>query len=347
MSYRWLLLATNWWEKLRAMPEHRLARQAWMEEIRLMLSGCDTCWCFKLLHALERVGLVGPQQWRVGSQGGTSDAVQALEFARTDVLTALLRAQRERWAGIVGVSANPRTGPSEGTHLRTHVSWVHTLENGVDQTRRNAPKYLKLCMSLPKLQCLARYRLGGQHLEGRRAGRSMRGTPSRACKLCSRESSNGVWRSRMISRCGSGWDEDLLHFMLECPAYDHIREDHPSLFAHGSLPAGDRLLQVFNHDDQARLADCVWQMNLYRAELLGLTRPIDAYVYRQPRNYVPSDPALRCAADGDSVQSPLHWGQYREHIYMLALIVVTAGMLWGCLILFSSILAMRHSHASD
>ena len=85
----------------------------------------------------------------------------------------------------------------------------------------------------------------------------------------------------MISRCGSGWDEDLLHFMLECPAYDHIREDHPSLFAHGSLPAGDRLLQVFNHDDQARLADCVWQMNLYRAELLGLTRPIDAYRERE------------------------------------------------------------------
>jgi hypothetical protein len=91
----------------------------------------------------------------------------------------------------------------------------------------------------------------------------------------------------MTARCGAGRDEDLLHFMLECPAYDHIREDHPSLFAHGNLPMGDRLLQVFNHVDQARLVDCVWQMNLYRAELLGLTRPTDAYVYRQPHNYVP------------------------------------------------------------
>ena len=320
-----------------------------MADIDLMLSGCETCWCFKMLHALERVGLVGPQQWRVGSQGGSSDAVQALEFARSDVLSALLRVQRERWSDIVGPSLDPRTGPSAGTHLRTHASWVHIIEQGVEQTRRNAPQYLKLCISLPKLQCLARYRLGGQHLEGRRAGRSTRGAPNRACKLCSRASSKVIWRSRMTARCGSGKDEDLLHFMLECPAYDHIREDHSSLFDHNNLPARERLLQVFNHDDQARLATCVWQMNVYRSELLGLNRPADAYVHRQPHNYVPSDPALRCAADNAQrlAHSPMPHAQHQVyvHVGMAAVTVVMVVMLWVCIILFSSILAMRRSYA--
>jgi hypothetical protein len=153
----------------------------------------------------------------------------------------------------------------------------------------------------------------------------------------------------MIFRCGTGRDEDLLHFMLECPAYDHIREDHPSLFVHGNLLAGDRLLQVFNHDDQARLASCVWQMNLYRAELLGLTRPVDAYVHWQPHDYVPLDPALRCASDRARMPghtgNPLHWGQLQAQICMAAIIVLTAAMLWACFILFSSILDMRHNCA--
>ena len=203
-----------------------------------MLAGCESCWCFRLLDALERVGLVGPHQWRADSPGVTSTSVQDLEFARDDVHAALLEMQREKWADIVGPSLDPRTGPSAGTHLRTHVAWVHTILEGVEQARSNAPQYMKLCLSLPKLQCLARYRMGGQHLEGRLAGRSTRGAPDRACRLCSRESdSKPIWWSRMQARCGAGRDEDLLHFMLECPAYDHIREAHPSLFAQSNMPA--------------------------------------------------------------------------------------------------------------
>ncbi len=200
---------------------------------------------------------------------------------------------------------------------------------------------MKLCLSLPRLQCLARYRMGGQHLEGRLAGRSTRGAPDRACRLCSRESdSKPIWWSRMQARCGAGRDEDLLHFMLECPAYDHIREAHPSLFAQSNMPANDRLLQVFNHDDQARLVSCVWSMDLYRAELLGITRPADAYVHRQPEDYVPSNAALRCAADIDTAeqgQAP----RIRARHKMLQCMCIIAGrialmvaLLFACLFIF-------------
>lgn len=344
LPFRWLLLAANWWEKLRAMSEDRLARQAWEADIELMLSGCQECWSFKLLSALETIRVVRPDQWRRGAPGVSVTAVVALEFARDDVGPALLRLQRERWSDLVGSSLDPRTGPSEGTHLRTHVAWVHNLAPDAEQGRHNAPKYMKLCLSMPKLQCLARYRAGGHHLQGRLSGNSERGSAQRACRLCSRAHSNAVWQLRMIARCGGGRDEDLMHFMLECPAYDHIREDYPGLFSNSRwlwrrLSPNDRMLHVFNHADQATLATCVWHMNLYRAELLGLPRPADAYVHRQPSGYVPSDPALRCAADNALTPLP--------RVYYYAIIIsLVAAVCLAYYILLTSVLGMRHRRAS-
>ena len=65
--------------------------------------------------------------------GVSVPAVMALEFARDVVGPALLRLQIERWSDLVGSSLDPRTGPSEGTHLRTHVAWVHNLAPDVEQ----------------------------------------------------------------------------------------------------------------------------------------------------------------------------------------------------------------------
>jgi hypothetical protein len=90
--------------------------------------------------------------------------------------------------------------------------------------------------------------------------------------------------------------EDLLHFMLECPAYDHIREQHPTLFPTGYLAtatAAGRLRSLFGHDDQESLAQCVWDMNAYRSFLLGMQRH-GIRVHHQPPSYVPADAGLRC-----------------------------------------------------
>ena len=201
---------------------------------------------------------------------------------------------------------------------------------------------------MPKLQCLARYRAGGHHVQGRIAGNSERGSAQRACRLCSRAHSNVVWRSRMTARCGGGRDEDLMHFMLECPAYDHIREEYPTLFSNSSwlwrrLSPNDRMLRAFNHTDQATLATCVWHMNLYRAELLGLPRPADAHVRRQPSDYVPSDPALRCAAD--NALAPLPRLFLRLYFYAIIMSLVVAVCL-AYYNLLTSVLGMRHRRAS-
>lgn len=342
MPSRWLLLAASWWEKLRCMSDDRLARQAWVADIELMLSGCTACWTYRLLSAFEGISLLPASQWRRGSPGVTPASVQLLVFDRPRVHDALLRTQREHWSALVGHDVDPRTGPPGGTHMRTHASWVHKLADGVVQTRHNAPKYMKLFIPMSRLQCLARYRLGGQHLVGRRAGRTDRGM--RPCPLCSCTSSDVLWNARMLARCNTGRDEDLLHFMLECPAYDHIRENFPSLFAHTrEEPATDRMLHVFHHEDQARVAECVWHMDLYRASLLGLPRPPDARVRRQPDDYIPADPALRCAAD--NVPPPTRGLHTWPLLGLTGSIILLAALLRGCWLVFGSILDVRACRA--
>jgi hypothetical protein len=103
------------------------------------------------------------------------------------------------------------------------------------------------------------------------------------------------------------------------------------------------MLNVFNLTDQATLAACVWHMNLYRAELLGLTRPADAHVHRQPPDYVPLDPALRCAAD--HALTPL--SRLLPRMYMYAIIMLLAAAF--CLVYYAILIAvldMRHKQAS-
>ena len=312
MMYRWAVLAANWWEKLREMAPTRLASQVWAADLELMLAGCRACWSFKVLAAFEALGIISAAQWRPG--GGASVAsIQQLVFNRHAVQAALLRAQRRGWESMVGSTPDPRTGPSTGTMMRTHMAWVHALEDGVVQQRSNAPLYQRLCLPLPHLHCLLRYRLGGLHLRGRREHSLPRG--SRTCLVCGSGSSRQVWRDRMVARCGTLHDEDLLHVVLECPAYDHIRERYSALFPAGANPSA-RMLQFFEHDEQEDVVDCIRRIDTYRASLLGLRIPEGVRVFEQPSDFVPADQRLRCVADGGSHMTT------RAAAWVLAIIIV-------------------------
>ena len=302
MPFRWLLLAASWWEKSQGMADSRLARQAWLADVELMLSGCDMCWSYELLRALESIGFVQAAQWRPGQPSASAASVCALPITKDGVMVALRKLQRDRWAAQVGPNPNPRSGPSQGTIIRTHDAWVHRLSEGVSQTRRNAPPHMKLCLPLSKLQCLARYRTGGLHLEGRRHNSEHGARGLRHCKLCSQPRGRRQWSDRMVARCGAYHDEDLFHFMMECPAYDHIREHHPALFPTGYLVSAESsgaLRSLFAHDDQESLAQCVWDMDAYRSHLLGLCRT-GLRVCHQPPSYIPADSSLRCRRDMSS-----------------------------------------------
>jgi hypothetical protein len=319
LPFRWTLLAVSWWEKLKAMSSNRVAHQAWQADIALMLQGCTDCWVYHFLSALERLHVIVPAQWRCTEVGVTPSSVMNLSIDRHTVHLALMTALRARWTLSYGSSIDPRNG-GVGVQLRTHMFWVHEIPDDLVLSRDNAPSYMKLCLPLRKLQCLARYRLGGQHLEGRRN----HSTPTRRrhCPLCSASTSNTVWRCRILARCGSEQPEDLMHFILHCPAYDHIRERFTTVF---QLPVLDvpfrRLYQALAVPDQHDLVQCVWEMDLYRCHLMSLRYPHGARIQHQPANYIPADPGLRCSADFGLVQ------RANSGICVLGLVVVAVLLL--------------------
>jgi len=121
-----------------------------------------------------------------------------------------------------------------------------------------------------------------------RASRTPALRGQKPCKLCSVPGSRADWQDRIRERCGGPQDEDLLHFLLECPAYDNICESHRVLFGRvASLPAAACMRALFQHRKQMVLAKCVWRMDLYRRHLLGLYVPCPAQVQHQPIGYTP------------------------------------------------------------
>jgi hypothetical protein len=92
--------------------------------------------------------------------------------------------------------------------------------------------------------------------------------------------------------------EDLKHFLLECPAYDHLRDAHPSIFYPDGTTnryADELVSRVLNCEAQESLAVVVYQMWLHRLVLLGLS-PDHTSVPVQPEGYVPSDDTLDTVA---------------------------------------------------
>jgi hypothetical protein len=243
---RWLSLAASWWEKLAAMPSTRLAHHTWLSDVQLMLSGCQNCWTFNFLEGLESIGFVQGNQWRPGSPEVTVDTVRGLQITKALVMTAVLQFQAVHWEAVVDQGKDPRQGPSESLHLRTHAGWVHSLPPGTVHTRANNPAYLKLCMSRWVLWTLARYWLGGHHLNGRLHSIPP-GTPCALCGFGSRFPQ--ARHTRMVGRCGGDCAEDLAHFMVECPAYDHILDQFPDVFTYQHGQTVEAWLQtVFNGD---------------------------------------------------------------------------------------------------
>jgi hypothetical protein len=77
----------------------------------------------------------------------TVDTVRGLHITKALVMTAVLQLQAVHREAVVDQGKDPRQGPSESLHLRTHDGWVHNLPPGNVHTRAKNPAYLKLCMS--------------------------------------------------------------------------------------------------------------------------------------------------------------------------------------------------------
>ena len=77
-----------------------------------------------------------------------------------------------------------------------------------------------------------------------------------------------------------------MHFVLECPAYCHIRARHPAVFFEGGRVYDDpskHMLAIFAGHEQAALAACLYSMNHHRVTCL---QRVDAVSSTQPETAV-------------------------------------------------------------
>lgn len=163
---------------------------------------------------------------------------------------------------------------------------MHAISPDALPSRGNAPSFLHLCMSRGILRCLGRYRLGGHHLYGRLHGPSTEGH-RRACPLCGSRGVRQAWHDVILARCGGERPEDLLHFMWECLAYDHIRDEYAHLFEMSSAATVSSCMQgLFSIGHQRQLARCVSAMDVYRRHILGKGVLYGVRPNLQPHGYV-------------------------------------------------------------
>ena len=251
--HHWVVLCARQWTKFAEMdPDHsRVARSAWLADIALM-RGSDTggrpykkCWSYRLLSTLQQIGVLQASDW------DTSVDLTQLRIDEAQVKARLAACMHARWARVA--NGDPRVAPSAGVAKNTHVSWVYAYSPAADYTdRKSAPPHMHLCLSTRYLRVLAQLRVGWAHLEVQ-LGRQRRPKVPRQQRLC--------------RVCGAGEVEDLRHFVFECDAYTGIRARY-QLQLESAEPAA-RMLELFGHHQQSKVARMLYDMKAHRANVLG------------------------------------------------------------------------------
>jgi exonuclease III len=255
VMHHWVLLAARWFMTLKYMSCDRLAHCAWVGDIELMLEGCQDCWTYKLLHTMTLLGVIERNMWDPKRAQRSKHDIMSLQLLPKSIKLSLAKRMALRWATL---HADPRVAPSARIEMCTHAAWVLKMQEGSCEV----PKHLKLCSSFVVQQCLARLRLGGHDLQirlGRMKKRSSR-VPrcERLCRLCS--TAGAAFHAQ---RAGAACVEDLRHFLLDCPAYQHVRLRYRDVFGNATTT-----LSIFDCSHQDQLAQAAYTMTKFREQCL-------------------------------------------------------------------------------
>jgi hypothetical protein len=221
IQVRWAVMCAKHWGK--CSEQGGVATDVMKSDLDLFKKGNTSCWSYKFLKCMSDIGLLGQTPMAV-LQRDTS--IEALMLHRFDE-----RGITEAFASVYAhfhSRGNPREVDSEGLAMVKYMEWFYSSTNS----------HLTTYGSELKLQTLNRFRLGCIPLR------------SNDYKL------KHIARSqRVCSICNTNTVEDELHILLECPAYNTIRQQ--SRLHHELLIHGTDMRKVMDTSDQNALASMI------------------------------------------------------------------------------------------
>jgi hypothetical protein len=286
VMWQWIKLAVRFWNRLsEPASENKLAGQALRGDVGLMLSGCKQCWTYKLLSTLTTLGVLSQQQWQPG--GGVQVQVHdilALQFVEDGVVSRLEQRWQERLVRAKDEALDPRSEACTSAHVAyaTYARYVRA-----DDLARRPAYQLATNLSFGQVQCISRYRLGWHDLAVQQGRFTRVPRQQRVCVVCEALGTHlADGRTPM---------EDLLHFVVECPSLQVIRDKFPVLFhphaLRGADPSGHCRF-VMNHKDQAQVAAALLALSKYRAWCQHMCREGQAQQVQQHAHAM-EDAAMR------------------------------------------------------
>jgi hypothetical protein len=241
-----------------------------------------------LLDILTALGVIQRDQWdpAVHQAPDALSVINLTGITESNVVAALEARVAEAWATVDHV--NPRTAPSHGIEMCTHINWVYPVPGRGDPTK---PPHMLLCASFGMLRSLARFRLGWHGLRVATGRQERLPRQARVCQVCQLD---GSQRQNV---------EDLMHFMLDCPVYQYIRESCCELFEprRDAPTRQEHMVFLFNTptpEHQLKLVKCLCRMTRLREHSLEVGRIEGADA--PPPGFIPHDWPLmrRLLADG-------------------------------------------------
>ncbi|MGH3055748.1 MAG: hypothetical protein ACRDL7_12310 [Gaiellaceae bacterium] len=196
-----------------------------------MKQGCQQCWVYKMLQVASLLDLVASNVTTLPKV----DILQ-LQFNYKDVKAAAQQFFDKVWREL---HPDPRTAPADEVLFSTYEVWIHCPQHQA--------KHLSTYLSWKYRMLLLRYRFGGHDLQIERGRFQQQDRYQRLCQCCS-----------------LGTVEDLKHFVLDCPAYQEIRQEFACIFtvADGFMP------KIFNYSDTWIVCQMLEKMEAHRLYLV-------------------------------------------------------------------------------
>jgi hypothetical protein len=246
LVFHWAALAARFWNSMCDMSESRLLRQSFLANVGLcVVRKSQQCWVYRMLKLAHTLGYISSRPCSM-----TTASVLALRFNEDTLRRDLCCRFRAFWADA---HVSPRDAPSIQVTAATYVRWI-----GMGDGEHIQAPHLFTSLPFPLRRALVSIRIGAHKLDVQ-CGR-FRSAP-RAQRVCRLHDDLHV--------------EDVMHFMLDCPAYAAIRARFSSLFdpLRTLATPEDQLRVLFATRHQHALALCIYTMLQHRAALMGVHAP--------------------------------------------------------------------------